>query len=142
MIDNSLLDYAKDVVGLVSYLKERLQQRFQNTELPFEYRWDCFMEFYNLGGRTESYCWDGWDNLQIFNGRGISWYDDFGIERHQTMDLVGRGLETICELVWDSLPEEIVTNYEYEEILPTNPIVVAAKESLMKDAITHMINDW
>ena len=142
MSNTTLLEYAKDTVNLVKYLKERLQQTFQNLELPHQERWEHFLAFYELGGCTKSSYYSGWDN--IYCKGSVGWYDEFNCDRYQTLDLVAAIDSDEGILTWEEVAElpEDITNEQFRNVLNNHPKTKAMREALMADAVTHMINDW
>lgn len=156
----ALVDITLKVSNLLeetAKLKKYLKQVFQNTSLNFDERWQFFLEFHRLGGDSYSSIYHGWDDIA---GR-VHWYDEYGIERYSVVDLVSN-LESFidraadsdkefCEL-YDQLHEKWKDVEEYwnlpeflkeqEELFNTVPSYVAAKEALMRDAITEFTYDW
>jgi len=91
----------------------------------------------------------------------VHWYDEYGIERYSVVDLVSslesfidraaNSDENFCALYdqlhvrWEHLEEYWNTSEfikEQEELFNTVPSYVAAKEALMRDAITEFTYDW
>jgi len=74
----------------------------------------------------------------------VGWYDSFNCDRYQTLDLVAEVDQGSGILTWEevsALPENL-TDEQFREVLNNHPKTVALREALMRDGVTHMVNDW
>lgn len=166
---NSVLSHAMELSREVESTKARLKQIFQCTSLALDERWEHFLAFYILGGSSSDSSYTGWDDIPCFpqeDWRGevtnsICWYDDFGIERYQTVDLLDK-LDIFIDRAVEDSPEfknnydalnakwELEPEYwsnkqfqqEQAELFNSLPTYKEAKEALMRDAVTGFTYDW
>ena len=151
----------------VAKLKDEALEYARNKDNPFALRWDAFKQFARLGGCHDSSIYHGWDDIRLFpstNWRGettndLKWYNDFGIERYATLDLLGWGLESLLDRLWYTDSVEVselnaaYETYESSTLEPLNPIdwaltvykepvLIQAVEALMRDGVTRFTYDW
>lgn len=158
---NLVLNKAMDLFKEVEATKNELKSRFQNMNSPFAERWQYFLAFNKLGGSHDSYIYDGWNDLPIFpstNYKGevtneLNWYDDFGVDKYQTVNLLDR-LDQILDKFWyetnSILPalyeefteQDTINAVDWALLVYQHPILIQAAEALMRDATTEFTYDW
>lgn len=141
---------AKSLVSKTKNLKEILKGVFQNSELDFNYRWQHYLAWYNLGGAVHSYVWHGWNEIIPEHAYPIGCDCIVHADRYQTVDLVDSLQNIVESLVCDESTEFYKEYCLLEEegiediysILDNHKVIVALKEQLMAAGISSVYHDW
>lgn len=141
---------AEALVSKTKSLKEELKGVFQNSELDFNYRWQHYLAWYNLGGAVPNYVWYGWNEIIPEHAYPIGYDCIVHVDRHQTVDLVDSLQNIVESLVCDESTEFYKEYCLLEEegiediysILDNHKVIVALKEQLMAAGISSVYHDW
>lgn len=138
MVNKMKQDFLKDIAEY-EVSKARLLQikpeyvlYIKDRTIPLEERWNVFQhmpEFMKQSG--------GWvEYIPILEDSGIEWYDDFYIDRYQTVEL-----NKIIERIKEELDDEYKGDL-YEKIKDIPNLVDEIKEWVLENNIYSFINDW
>lgn len=110
------------------YLQQEYLQYIANKEIPLEDRWNVFAEAPYEWKHHCSYI-EHFDVEEKLQNGSICWYDDFFIDRYQTVNLA----DFVEDLRGD--------NYDSEERWPEELISEFMEEVLDKN-LGSFVNDW
>lgn len=110
-------------------LVEDLWYTVKNKNLPLEKRWEAYTNI------PEGFSSEGWTQHYELNDREICWYDDFYIERYESVDNVN-----IIEKIEDD-PERFANDFDFEEE-ELDDILTKLKEQMMESGVRYWKEDW
>lgn len=103
-------------------LYAEVKEYVQNTDLPLDDRWDVFV--WSGFGDCSDWVVNGFKPLDDHFGREVCWYDDFHIDKYQTLEM--KDLVEFMEEREGSYPE----------------LIDALKEEILAKFLFSFVNDW
>lgn len=126
-------------------LKDRSIAYITDMTVPLSVRWAVFKEMPDDWKVEENYI-HHFDAEKYLNGREVSWYDDFCIERHETVDVVEFVEERLMEKLFDESDIEYpddVYGAGIDELPPEiQTIVDTWREEILSKNLASFKFDW
>lgn len=127
---NDIQNLITETIGLLDVIKSRkadILAFFANEEIPLETRWDLFVKAPEILVNRSPWVMR-YDALDEAFGGEVVWYDDFYVERH----------ETVCMV--DLLTHDTLVENSYFKDNPDN--INALKEEILSTGIRTWVYDW
>lgn len=135
----SILDEIIEFKKCPNELKDRAIQYIADVRIPLKERWNVFKEMPYGWKNRENYI-HHFDSEKLFPSGEISWYDDFYIEKYETVEMVF----FVEERLTDKLLEMSDMDFDDLESLPPEglKIVDSFREEILSKNLGSFEFNW
>lgn len=124
-MSETMLEKLERIITTKKLITDELVAYFKNNDIPLEERWEAYKYAIDKNVFNEINSWSYEVKVRAFAHNNLSWYDDFNIERYQTI--------TFPEVV------DMIDDYDIDF---SEEDIIELKEEFLQTGNSGFCNDW